>query len=256
MKALAYALIVVVALLAAAVAYAPASLVDARLSAATFGQLRLANARGTLWQGEATLTDAAWTFALPLAWALEPIPLARGELVLQLVPAEGRREPRGRVLLSQGRVRLETLAATLPAALLTVLFPWRPPPALGGDIHLDVPVFDASASAWASDAVVRWTNASVAVGGLRPIALGDVAIAFKPRDADLSGALTNSGGELALNGTLLIGPQRTSLDVAVNPRPDAPAAIVRFLATLGRSDPQGTVWVSWQGASLVPASAR
>lgn len=256
MKALAYALIFVVALAAAAVAFAPASLVDARLSAATSGQLRLANARGTLWRGEATLTNAASTFALPLAWALEPIPLARGELVVQLVPTSGSTEPRGQVSLSQGRVQLKTLAATLPAALLPMLLPWRPPPALGGNLHLDVPAFDASASAWASDAVVRWTNASLTLGGTHPTALGELAIAFKSRGNELAGALTNSGGELALNGTVLIGPQRTSLDVALNPRPNAPPAIAQLLATLGRSDPQGTVRVSWQGASLVPAGAR
>ena len=101
-----------------------------------------------------------------------------------------------------------------------------------------------------------WTNASLTLGGTHPTALGELAIAFKSRGNELAGALTNSGGELALNGTVLIGPQRTSLDVALNPRPNAPPAIAQLLATLGRSDPQGTVRVSWQGASLVPAGAR
>jgi general secretion pathway protein N len=255
-KTLAYALIFLVALAGAALAFAPASLLDAQLSVATSGQLRLAMARGTLWRGKATLTDAASTFALPLALTLEPLPLARGELALQLVPPAETAEPRGRASLSRNRVQLEALAATVPAALLPMLLPWRPAPALGGDVHLDVPVFDASASAWAGDAAVRWTGASVALGGVRPIALGELAIAFKPRGNELAGALTNSGGELALNGTVLIGPQRTSVDLTLDPRPNASAAIAQFLTTLGRGDPQGTVRVSWQGAPLVPAASR
>ena len=51
MKRLAVLAAVVLLLLAAFAAFAPATLLDARLDAATQGHLRLADASGTVWSG-------------------------------------------------------------------------------------------------------------------------------------------------------------------------------------------------------------
>ena len=78
-------LVWLVAFAAIVVAIAPASLAGAALERISEGTLALAEAEGTLWRGRGTLT-AARIARVPVAWSIEPWPLLRSELRLQVFP--------------------------------------------------------------------------------------------------------------------------------------------------------------------------
>ena len=82
-----FALPVVLLLLVVAVAaLAPARLVDARLAQATDGRLRLADAAGTVWRGEGIVTDARGALRLPVTWQLSPLAVLAGTAVFSVAP--------------------------------------------------------------------------------------------------------------------------------------------------------------------------
>ena len=114
MKAL--AVLVAVALLLAALAYfAPASMLDGRLGVATQGQLRLADAAGTVWTGHGLLTNGRNSWSLPVRWKIDPLSIVRGEPSVTLHAADGGDTPRGVVTWRDPALTFDVVAFTLPA---------------------------------------------------------------------------------------------------------------------------------------------
>src|SRR5215831_5470916 len=72
--------VALVALAAALIFEAPASLLDARLAAISQGRVRIANAEGTLWRGSGDLVLSASGVRRPVSWQIDRWPLLRGEL--------------------------------------------------------------------------------------------------------------------------------------------------------------------------------
>ena len=73
MKFVAVLMAFAVLLLAAVALFAPATLLDARLNAATGGQLRLADATGSAWNGRGLVTNAQRTWSIPVGWKVDPL---------------------------------------------------------------------------------------------------------------------------------------------------------------------------------------
>src|SRR5215470_4106771 len=71
--------VAVVALVAAVIFEAPASLLDARLASISQGRVRIANAAGTLWHGSGDLVLSGRPHQ-GVAWQIDPWPLLHGEL--------------------------------------------------------------------------------------------------------------------------------------------------------------------------------
>jgi hypothetical protein len=86
MKLIAVLLAFAVLVLGAAAAFAPATLLDMRLDSATQGQLRLANAEGSVWNGRGLVTNAQRTWSLPIAWKVAPLEFVRGNFAVALLP--------------------------------------------------------------------------------------------------------------------------------------------------------------------------
>jgi hypothetical protein len=247
MRAAAIAVVGFGLLLAALAAFAPATLVDRRVAAATAGKLRLADAAGTVWSGAGTLTDAGNTWRLPVAWRTSPIALAAGRLQLALAPAGGAGSPRGTLDLRSGGGELRDLAVDIPAAALAALLPARSNVTLGGTVALASPDFGWTGERGTGALNARWREARLFAGGALAD-LGTVDVALSAQDQRLTGRIGNSGGDVRIDGTFNVTEGVVSVDATVAPAPAAPPQIARALAALGTPDGNGAVRVAWRSA--------
>ena len=247
MKAAAFAIVGCALLLAACAAFAPATLVDRRIAAATGGKVRVVDAEGTVWNGRGALADAAGAWRLPFAWTVDATALARGTLAVTVSPPAGAPSPGGTFDLAGARVALRDVRVELPASALAGFLPARVPLSLGGSIAVSAADFAAGAAAFRGAVSARWRDARVVAGGT-VASLGTVDVALTPQGGALGGRITNSGGDLKLDGTLTLGPSSAGIDAALTPLPSAPEAVGRALAALGSPDGGGGVRVAWRGA--------
>lgn len=247
MRAAAIAVVGFGLLLAALAAFAPATLVDRRVAAATAGKLRLADAAGTVWSGAGTLTDTGNTWRLPVAWRTSPIALATGGLQLALAPADGAASPRGTLDLRSGGGALRDLVVDIPAAALAVLLPARSNVALGGTVAFASPDFGWTGEHRSGALNARWRDARLFAGGALAD-LGTVDVSLSAQDQRLTGRIGNSGGDVRIDGTFNVAGGVASVDATVAPAPAAPPQIARALAILGAPDANGAVRVAWRGA--------
>jgi hypothetical protein len=203
MRLLALAAAAIVALAAAVAATAPASLAGAAVERATGGAATVAGADGTLWRGRGTLA-AGSALRLPVAWSINPLPLARGELRLQILPGTSTGDaPRADVSARDGAIALRALEVALPADGLAALAP-RSGLRIAGDVRVSAASLERSGGAWNGGARIAWEGARLAVGSEPPLRLGTVRAELAAAGDRLAGPVTNEGGEFDVRGTLSI----------------------------------------------------
>ena len=229
-----FALLAVVA----AVALAPASLVDALLASATTGRVRLADPAGTVWRGSGTLTGESGAWRTPIAWRASPLAALRGGVDVDLM-AQGR-------VVANGGVEVRDLRVALPAVALAGALPAVPAVDLGGELTLDAPRFRYDGRSGDGALALRWEHARAVVNGTL-VDLGNVVARVTPRDGGLGGTLNNEGGALRVDGNVALSNDRIVADVVLTPAPGLPPAIAQALAALGPPDANGSVHVSWRG---------
>ena len=229
------ALIVVVA---AIVALAPAAIVSAAVERLPGGAVSLAETQGTVWQGRGTL-DVRRTLRIPLAWRLEPLPLARGEARVTIVPPAGAATPRAEISARRDAVTLRGLELSLPAETITALAP-RAGVRLEGELNVASPSLEWTRTSFAGGAAVRWRDARFAIANERAMALGNVSADLAATGDRLAGPVTNEGGDFDVRGTVSLGA-RGDPDVALTLTPrsgNAAQARSLHLSTL----PDGSGW--------------
>jgi general secretion pathway protein N len=230
---------------------APATLLDGRLAALSDGHLRVANAAGTLWDGSGELVLLPAGTRQPLRWHLDAWPLLRGELRATLA-GEEQGVPAATVVYGQNHLELRALALTLPVESVLPLVTTTKL-ALGGTLLMQVDHL-----LWVGDTLdaqlrVQWQDASVpAPRADAPIALGEVRIDLGGRGSELSGPVSNRGGEVEISGQVVVAAAGTaSLEMNLRPRAaerERADMVAGALATLGASDGQGGYRVRWTGA--------
>jgi hypothetical protein len=245
--------IAVVALAAALMFEAPASLLDARLASISDGRVRIAHAAGTLWRGSGDLVLAAGGAQRPVEWRIEAWPLLRGELrgsftggadsqrIATFDASGDKLELRGIELALPMEALLRTLGA--PSLLASA----------GGEVTLRVDRFVHGADALDAQVALQWSNASLP--GQRPdlrIALGDVHAELSGQGREVPGTIENSGGDVDIRGTLRASANGSArVDLDVRPRPgiarDRADAIATALGLIGSPDGQGGYRVAWAG---------
>ncbi len=230
------------------VSLAPATLAEGRLAAVTKGALRLQDARGTVWRGEAVLTDARASWQLPFAWTIDATTLPAGELRVTLAPVGTANEPAGVVGIATQQVSLRDVRATLPAQALAAALPMRDAPALGGDVSVDAPSFRWTGTAGDGALNLRWMRARIATAAGR-LDLGTVDVAIAPQGARLTGRVSNAGGDVRVTGSLGLTADGNDGDLTIAPLPGASPALLRALATLATPDASGAVRVTWRNRS-------
>lgn len=226
-------------LVAALAASAPATLLDARISALTAERLRIADAAGTVWRGSGVLTDARGAWGIPLAWRASPLAALRGVADVEFVP-QGRIVANGGVTLTDVRVALpaRVLAAGVPAAVAVEA---------GGELLLDAPAFRYDGRAGDGALTLRWDRARIVVNDAL-VDLGTVTTRVSSRGDGLAGTLSNEGGALRVAGDLTWSNGQASVNATLAPAGTLPPEIIQALRALGPADASGAVRVAWRGA--------
>ena len=242
-------LLIFVALVAATLAFAvrlaPASLADACIATATKGAIRLTDVEGTLWSARGIV--AAGGTRTPVAWRVDAWPLLRRELRLHLVRSEGGPSaiPKGDIAIGGNRLALQDVDATIPAAFFAAIAGSSSALA-GGDVEVNAAHLEWAPPENRGDARVRWLRAWVAVpGGTEPTALGDVTLALAAAADRLSGPVSNTGGDLALSGTVAFAAQTVQLSLVLTPRHADDRKLAQALSLIGVQEGDG--WrVEWR----------
>jgi general secretion pathway protein N len=186
--------------LAALIALAPATLIDARLEHASEGRLRLAEAQGTLWSGKGwiEIRDAAGRagVARRLNWRVLPGSLLRGRLVA-VVDLDQAAKPFA-VTLSPSRIEIADAGITLPAAALGLGVPKLAPFRLTGEVLLKIPRLSFERGRMDGDATLQWRAACSALTPVSP--LGEYEVTLKAVGPELHAALRTLEGPLQLDG--------------------------------------------------------
>jgi hypothetical protein len=218
------------------VAIAPASLAGAALERISEGTLALAEAEGTLWRGRGTLI-AARIARVPVAWSIEPWPLLRSELRLQVSPAVAIvNSSRAQIVAHRDSVSMRDVDVTLPARLVEGLAP-RSGIRITGDVRVTTPSLDWTPAAFLGEARIAWQDAQFAVSVDPAIRLGTVNAALAAAGDRLSGPITNNEGTFDVRGTLSIATNGApSLSVVMTPRAGGDAAQARTLTIAGGPD--------------------
>jgi general secretion pathway protein N len=235
-------------LLIAMIGIAPATLADGRLAAATDGRLRIAEATGTVWRGAGALTDAGNTWQLPLAWSVAPAALVRGALEVTMAPVRGAAQPKGLIALTPSGMALTDFRATIPAQALARWLPLRDAPVLGGDIGIDAGAFAWGGGSGQGTLNAHWLRARLATTA-GAADLGTVDVVVTPQDKRLQARVTNTGGDVRVNGTVSFTSSSSDGDITVTPVPGAPPALVRALAAVGKPDADGAVRLTWRNSA-------
>jgi hypothetical protein len=236
-------LIAITFLIVAAVALAPAALLDAPIEHASEGRLRLSDASGLWWRGAGTLAIADGTVRIPIGWRLDSASLLRGERVVQVV--DGRTGAAiGTLMESRGERRVQNLHLDVPATTLAGLDRRLATFAFGGQATLDVPSFASRDNVPADGLRATWSRARIVVAD-NVIDLGTVTVVATPRGQAIFGTIQNVGGDVLVTGTL--EEHASGIDVALTLRPTtaAPDGVGTLLQTLGPADGTGGVSVTW-----------
>ena len=241
MRALSVVAVAIMALAAAAVAFAPAALVDSRVDAASDGQLRLAGSEGTLWRGRSTVVVGDGVARVPVAWQLDPWSLASGEVRITLdPPSDDPAAPRGRISVTANRVRVEQLALGLPAAAAAAHIS-VPGLRAGGEIALRIEDLAMAGAVERGTLRLDWRGARLTVAGQPTLDLGTVTAALAPREGALAGPLTARGGTIRIDGEATLAPGGARLAARLVPEAIAGAAERAVLAQLGAPAADGSV---------------
>jgi len=185
---------------AALIATAPATLADAGLQRSSGGQLRLAEAQGTLWAGSGQLeirdTSERIGLAMPLSWRLRPDALLRAQFAYEVEAGPGT-SPFS-VLISWPRIELANAAINLPAAALGLGVPKLASLGLTGDMLIHLASLSISRDGIVGNATLQWRAAGSALTPVSP--LGDYEAQFKASGASVRGTLSTRKGPLQIEG--------------------------------------------------------
>jgi hypothetical protein len=224
---------------------APASWVAHRIAESIGGSVRVIEAEGTVWDGRGVLTSPDGRWKVPVAWHLKAAPLVRGEVEVELAAQPGRDTPRGTLRMSRAGVATQGLVIDLPATILESAFAGRSPATFGGEIRLEARELAVEGTQGRGGMTMRWERARLVARDGTSVGLGTVTATFVPRDGALTGRIANTGGEVAIAGTMTLLTTGVSLDATLAPRPGASESAVHVLRDLGPPDPQGAVHLQW-----------
>ena len=184
----------------AAIATAPATLVDAILQDASHGRLRLAEAQGTLWSGSGQIEvrdrGGHTGVAKNLAWRFLPESLLHGRLVCEVgLEQSAKRFP---VTISFSRIEIANAEISLPATVLGLGVPKLAPLGLTGEVLLRVANLSIERKEMQGNATLQWRDAGSVLAPISP--LGDYELRLDGEGATVHAYLRTIQGPLRLDG--------------------------------------------------------
>jgi len=245
-------------LLAAAIAVeAPATLLDRQLDELTRGRLRVGDTAGTIWNGSGTLVLLPYNAQVPVHWHIDALPLLSSRLhgTLGRGPMESATEASTALFdLSADDFAVNRLVIAFPAeALLRAADAPSVVAGTGGIVEVRADAFAKRRGAFDGGFVARWQGASLP--GPRPelrVSLGDVRIDGVGNGGEIKGALSNTGGDIEITGTVSLAANGAPrVDARLKPRAGVDAersgAITNALTLMGAKDDSGAYRIAWQG---------
>ncbi len=226
----------------AATLLAPAAVLEAPLAARTQNQVRLIESGGLWWKGQGTLALADGSVRLPVTWRVELVPLLRGLTVTHVVDAKSH-AALATIIAQAQQVDVRNARVRVPAQVVGAFDPRLQGMTVGGSIVVDAPSFGAGKTA-SGQLRVAWERARI-VAGDTVIDLGTVAMVATPSGDGWAATVGNTGGDVAVTGTL--NARRNGIDVALSLRPTAatPSSVREMLPLLGSLDGSGAVRIAW-----------
>lgn len=165
------------------------------------GALHVTETRGTIWQGGGRLVlvlppGSAMSLG-DVSWRLQPSSLMRGRAALALTATGPESALEGVVALGRGKLMLQGLRASCPAALVGRLHPTL---AFGakGRLRLETPMLTLTVTGLEGKAELRWEQAGSEFSSVRPLGGYRLELAGRGKDATL--ALQTLEGPLELSG--------------------------------------------------------
>lgn len=245
------ALVGLVTFLGALILQLPARVV---LPLAGLGPAVASGVSGTIWHGTARSATVAGRVLGPVAWQLRPLQLLRGTIAADVDGKLPGGFVTGRLGVGLGGgFRAGNLEITVP---LAVLVPGAA--GVGPDSQLSARI---SALVMAADgrilrAVGTLQTAGVALplpGPAAGMATGSYRLEFAaddlPPDQPLTGALTDTGGPMALEATARFMPPRSyEIEGTARARPDSPPELAQALQMLGPPTADGARQFSLAGS--------
>lgn len=244
--------IALVAIVATTAALAPAQWLALGVRSATAGRVQLADARGTVWRGNATLVLASGTQAgaarasLPerLTWQLSPWQLMTGTLDLSLQHPSALTQPLTVRMRLDGSTVVGATTLRMPAALLIGLgAPWNTVQP-GGVVAITWDRLQVEPAGFKGNLFAEWQYASSALTPVSPMGHYrlDTNGIFPGTQLNL---LTISGPlELTGNGTIAAGG-RLRFQGLARAVPDADPAVktqlTGLISLLGRRDGEAAI---------------
>jgi general secretion pathway protein N len=224
----------------------PASVV---LSFVHPANVTLSGISGTIWKGRAQAVRSGATHVGSVDWDLDMLSLFTGKLGANVKITRTDGFAQGSVAAGAGgRLTLRKFSASLPVSAL-------PPNIIRGGwtgtLNMQLAEL-ALENAWPVT-----LNGTIVVADLvgpanRPAALGGYKVVFPEGAAQgdaLAGTITDTGGPLAVNGTVQLKKDRSYLvSGMIATRPDAPSDMARTLEILGEPDAQGRRQFSIEGS--------
>ena len=245
MRVLLHVVTGLVVLAAAIVVLAPAALLDAPLAARTRERLHLVDTQGVWWHGRGVVSTTDGRTRLPLAWRVAFAPLFTGSLVVELGTRADAALPTGTLLLRDGSVAVRDLHVVAPAMLVPALVPDLASVALRGDLDVRAPSFTWRAGTASGAFDATWQQASVIAGGFA-VDLGSVSAKGTPLPDGVAATLRNTGGDLAIGGSVAARGGLVDASLELTPTSVAPQPLRAMLPLLGHSDASGRVRVGWR----------
>jgi general secretion pathway protein N len=210
----------------------------------------LGGVSGTLWNGRAQAVRSGTLHLGSVEWNLDVLRLFTGKLGADVKVTRTDGFAQGSIAAAPGgRIMLRGFNASLPLGALpanVVRGGWT------GTVNLKLGQLTLENS-WPV-AMAGTVEVSDLVGPAnRPAALGSYKVVFPAEGAGtagaLTGALTDTGGPLAVNGTVELRNDRNYLvSGLIATRPGAPGDMTRTLEILGEPDAQGRRQFSIEGS--------
>ena len=203
---------------------------------------------GTLWSGSCQRLRVAGWNVNNVSWSWLPAALLSGRLGSRVQVRDPALEGGGAVRFSAGgTLRVDDLALrlTLPSALLPALpTGWR------GTLQLEVPQLTRTGD------VLEVAAGKATLADLRQgtpgVSLGSFDWRFTASSGaagQVRGPLSDQGGPVRLQGTLMLGRKREyDLAARLSPGPAASAAVRQLLDGLGAADAQGVHTLAFTGS--------
>lgn len=181
---------------------APATLLASMVEAGSNGQLVLANASGTVWQGSAKPAIRQRTGNLlaleQLHWDISWLPLFTGKIITRLRWDNVEQVLPMVATISLSQIELRNAVLPLQAAILAELTPMLQPVQLSGKMQIKSDLFTFSKSGINGNAIADWTNAGSVLSSVNP--LGSYRINLAGAGERLDVTLITTSGVLLLDG--------------------------------------------------------